>query len=120
MFDDEEFKLDERLFFKNNSILDGPEDWPATVQRVDTVIGEPFYQELVCVREMPFLAHHYRFLKSLEDAYEKEKLTKDFICPHRGYLTFATDKSKTGCARICPGHRLGWNKDGNLQPRCCS
>ncbi len=117
-FDDgRRYNLDETIFFKDGSILKSPQDWPATIQRSDCTFAEPYYREMVCVRELPMLAHHYTFLQALEAAHLGQSLSKDHICPHRGFLTFpasSEESKKTGCSRVCPGHGLGWDKQGKL------
>jgi hypothetical protein len=97
----------------NDSIYETSADWPSYIQRHEDVIGEPFLKKMVCVREMPFLDHSYKFILALEEAYKDYTLVND-ICPHQGYKTFPS--LLDGCQRICPGHGLGF-RDGKVCKR---
>lgn len=54
-------------------------------------------------------------MKTLELAY-KDKKVEYGKCPHRGVNLAAMNGDRQG-NKICPGHSLQWDKNGNLVPR---
>lgn len=89
--------------------------WP------EKLVLEEDWKPLVCRRKMPkFFYGQERSLSKfwmpdLERAY-KDKKVECGRCPHRGVNLAAMNGDRKG-NKICPGHGLQWDKNGNLVPR---
>jgi nitrite reductase/ring-hydroxylating ferredoxin subunit len=75
--------------------------------------SEPQRRALRCVRpHSHFKATAQAWLAALEKVNEGKRACNN-ICPHRGFSLVGAVEDANG-VRLCPGHGLAWNKQGEL------